>query len=184
MFETLNSESGDRGQVGIGTLIVFIALVLVAAIAAGVLINTAGFLQSQAEQTGEESTDQVANNIQLVTATGDVNADEDGVEDVEFTIQLSPGSDPISLEDDDVLIQYFGDATGQDDAGEVFNVDLLEPGETATAGPENGGALDIDTLDEGDEVEVVVSTDDGSQTTFILTVPDPVTGDDDPVRLG
>jgi flagellin FlaA/flagellin FlaB len=37
-----------------------------------VLINTAGFLQSSAEQTGQESSDQVTNQIQVASKTGEV----------------------------------------------------------------------------------------------------------------
>ncbi|AXR78718.1 hypothetical protein [Natrarchaeobaculum sulfurireducens] len=42
------TDSLDRGKVGIGTLIVFAVVVLVAVIAAGVIVYSAGLLESQA----------------------------------------------------------------------------------------------------------------------------------------
>ena len=65
-----------RAQVGIGTLIVFIAMVLVAAIASGVLINTAGVLQTKSEQTGQESSAQVSNRITVVSAYAEVGFED------------------------------------------------------------------------------------------------------------
>jgi len=92
----------DRGQVGIGTLIVFIAMVLVAAIAAGVLINTAGLLQTQAEATGEESAEQVSDRIQIQSATGNVTTkatDADAeVDAFNLTLTKSPGAGDIQLD--------------------------------------------------------------------------------------
>ena len=96
----------DRGQVGIGTLIIFIALVLVAAVAAGVLVNTAGDLQSKAAATGEDAQAGVSNQIDVVSATG-YDADNGGDKDidtVELVIKKSAGSDDIDLSQ--ATIQY------------------------------------------------------------------------------
>ena len=95
MFEKI-TDNEDRGQVGIGTLIVFIAMVLVAAIAAGVLINTAGFLQSSAEETGEQSSSQVTDRLQVVSVVGeDISSNSVGT--VKVTVKRAPGADNIDL---------------------------------------------------------------------------------------
>ena len=106
MFRT-EKEDGDRGQVGIGTLIVFIAMVLVAAIAAGVLINTAGFLQTKSEETGQQSGQQVTNRLQVTGATGtqlDETSNSVGV--VELTVKKAPGASNIDLEN--ATVQWVG----------------------------------------------------------------------------
>ena len=126
MFEEYTARE-ERGQVGIGTLIVFIALVLVAAIAAGVLINTAGFLQTQAQSTGEESTEQVSTNLVFLSTTGTVDVDGSGelsgINQFSTTVQLGPGSNAIDLNDSTVSVFT--------DAGASAEFDGVDPANTA-----------------------------------------------------
>ncbi|MDS0293095.1 archaellin/type IV pilin N-terminal domain-containing protein [Halogeometricum luteum] len=110
MFEKFEA---DRGQVGIGTLIVFIAMVLVAAIAAGVLVNTAGFLQATAQDAGTQSVDKVTNRLDVVSKHGIVN-DEDGeltVDSLNLTVRLAAGSGSVSMED--TTIKYVSGSTAR-----------------------------------------------------------------------
>ncbi|CDK38043.1 archaellin/type IV pilin N-terminal domain-containing protein [Halorubrum sp. AJ67] len=94
----MTTQDTDRGQVGIGTLIVFIAMVLVAGIAAGVLINTAGFLQTQAEATGEESTDLVSERVNVNSEVGVVGDSTAGtLDEIRLSITGAPGAGQIDL---------------------------------------------------------------------------------------
>jgi flagellin FlaB len=183
--------------VGIGTLIVFIALVLVAAIAAGVLINTAGFLQSQAESTGQESTQQVSNNLQVKSVIGvtpDSSGAGAGVDEVKVRVALGPGADPIDLSQ--ATFEFVGDANyrGKIDTGTdgITVKDLsgssntvLKEGETRIIGLESGQSTNAqidENLEAGDEGTLTITTADGSSTRVDIVVPSPITSSE-PVKL-
>jgi flagellin FlaB len=138
MFEFITDDDNDRGQVGIGTLIVFIAMVLVAAIAAGVLINTAGFLQSQAEATGQESTDLVSERIDVTSSVGIVNNSSTGtLEEIRVGVAGAAGSNQIDLSS--ATIQAVG-PNGQE------NLIFTGTNDTTTS-VEGGATLLTDTND-------------------------------------
>jgi flagellin FlaB len=86
-----------RGAVGIGTLIIFIAMVLVAAIAAAVLISTSGILQQRAMTTGKESIAQVSSNIVVVSISGYTNSNMTDIENVSVAVTAAAGAGRIDL---------------------------------------------------------------------------------------
>jgi len=63
-------KNKDVGSIGIGAMIVFIAMVLVAGIAASVLIQTSTQLESQALATGQETTAEVSSGLEVVDIDG------------------------------------------------------------------------------------------------------------------
>jgi len=63
-------KNKDVGSVGIGAMIIFIAMVLVAGIAASVLVQTANRLETQAMETGAETTAEVSTGLRVVDIEG------------------------------------------------------------------------------------------------------------------
>jgi len=88
-------KEDDLGDMGIGAMIVFIAMVLVAGIAASVLIQTANRLEIQAMQTGQETTEEVATGIGIEDITGEVVGGT--IENVTICVSSRSGSDDIDL---------------------------------------------------------------------------------------
>lgn len=87
-----------RAQSGIGTLIIFIAMVLVAAIAAGVLIQTASSLQNKALVTGEQSKGQISTHLEVISLSGSDGTNHH-LNNFTKVVKLSPGSESIKLDE-------------------------------------------------------------------------------------
>jgi len=181
MFATEN-----RGQVGIGTLIVFIAMVLVAAIAAGVLINTAGLLQAQAQQTGEETTAEVSNVFQIGKVVGSETTGNGEIDELNASVRLSSGSDAINVSEASYTIEAGGNATvvngneGETAGVSLISVQGLEDNSTQVLSDQNDLMIvrfqldslsEVSQLEESESIQIVAQAPAGGSTYKQLQAP-------------
>ena len=81
----------EEGSIGIGAMIVFIALILVAAVASTIIIKTAEELQQNAEQTSSDTRKEISGKINIIQALVNTS-DGDDVDSMVFTAKVASGS--------------------------------------------------------------------------------------------
>ena len=85
----------EKAQAGVGTLIIFIAMVLVAAVAAAVLIQTSGVMQSKSTSTTKEAAASIGENFAVDAIDGINNGAI--LTDLNITVRVAAGGSAMDL---------------------------------------------------------------------------------------
>ncbi len=106
----------DEAAIGIGTLIVFIGLILVAAVASAVMIHVAHNLQQRGKKTGREAEENIIPPIEVQRVSGNVDSATENITEVQITVTLLAGREAYNIVDD-LIIQMEG--TDNDEPDDV-----------------------------------------------------------------
>lgn len=134
--KNLEEEEDTLAAIGIGAMIVFIALILVAAVAAAVIIQTAEKLQQNAQKTGDDTAKQSTSRFMVNAGS------EDAANDYMLFVKLAPGSTAVA--DTDVVVQlYCGTQSDTVDSGNhvFYDMDDVNGAAQATVNPGAGYAF-------------------------------------------
>ena len=95
--EKRNIKEDEKALIGIGTLIVFIAMILVAAVAASVVIQTSENLQQRAQSVGMQTIREVSSGMVIQDITGYTNSNRTKIQYLAILVRPRAGSKDIDL---------------------------------------------------------------------------------------
>jgi len=108
----LRKRDGEAGSIGIGAMIVFIALILVAAVASTIIIKTAEELQQNAESTSDDTRKEISGKINVLQILVNGTTSADAIDSIIVTAKVASGSMNVMVEDIDWVITCGGTTYG------------------------------------------------------------------------
>tara|TARA_B100001029_G_scaffold156006_1_gene141160 strand:- start:5760 stop:6467 length:708 start_codon:yes stop_codon:yes gene_type:complete len=146
----------EEGSIGIGAMIVFIALILVAAVASTIIIKTAEELQQNAESTSDDTRKEISGKVNIIQIIVNGSSGSD-IDSLIVTAKIASGSTDVQVQDIEWVIicggtNGFGLVTG--------NLGTADPagGQILAADKESVNADKLDGSDYGATEELSAGT--------------------------
>lgn len=93
-----------KSMISIEALIIMIAMIVIAAIAAGVILRNSGILSQRAVTVAEQSRERLITGIEIISLSGNANISAETINNLELLVRLKPGSLPIQLKNLKILL--------------------------------------------------------------------------------
>jgi archaellin len=90
-------KAQSKGMMAIGVLILFIAIIVVSAVAAAVLIGAGGSLEQRSVASLKGTEQEVATGLSVYSMVGSDGSVDGTINNIEMLVRLRPGSDPVGL---------------------------------------------------------------------------------------
>lgn len=174
-----------RGQVGIGVLIIFIAMVLIAAIASATIVHESNRLSNTAEDASRDASKKTANHIFVSTASGEV-LENGTVGEIELVLRPGPGAGDVNVSESTIEWASAGTVStliqGDSLTSDTFMASGLASDDAVISETSERVVVTIDAaavqggVSPGEDVRLQVTTQYGATTTETIQVPESVSG--------
>ncbi len=172
-----NIKNEQHGVIGIGTLIIFIAMVLVAAVAASVIIQTSENLQNRAYAVGKQTIREVSSGVTIIDLMGYTDETKSRIEYLAISVRPRAGSFDLDLNATLVYIQYdnltvlsLNYENASEDGGGTINGQVGAGGIFCTLNHSLLGATDYGVISVRDSDDSVINNYGLGSTDMVMII--------------
>lgn len=137
-----------KAIMAIGTLIIFIAMILISAIVAGFLIGITGILQQRSSYVAKDAENRLTSGLELVSMMAYSDSYMNSLNNYELLVRLSPGSDPINIRNFNLIFNTESDS---------YAITLQDPIYSTYS------SIEVSSLNLGDSENIIDIDYDGSE---------------------